>query len=397
MSSTEKKSPLPQRFLAGVFLGVMPIVALADPALTEEAPLAHEEYGSVGLAADLLTPFESPEGTMTFGLWYSQAERLVVTAGVEQANLFGTKENAALDLSWGEFDRSFALQLRNDTLLGGKVTRLIQISSFLHRPNEEQTGSYEIAGDSVSINFGREIAPRTWGYVGLGFDQAHLGSGGEVAAPLQTYFDTVGGRSTLVPLLLDLSRDTLEGAYFPVSGYRAALNTELGVAGDAKYLRSTVNLKGYHRLAENWVLGYRAMLGYGAGASGDEFPVLRNYFVGGPSSVRGYADGSIGGTRYTLTDGREGTVGGDRALVGSFEVSYDPPKLEKLRVSGFVDYGSAYAPGEAFSLDTLRGSVGVAVSWALPVGMISASIASPFKDQSTDQKQQFQFTLTSRF
>ena len=49
------------------------------------------------------------------------------------------------------------------------------------------------------------------------------------------------------------------------------------------------------------------------------------------------------------------------------------------------------------SADALRMSTGVSAIWLSPFGMLSISIAQPFRDQPADDIQKFQFTFGTSF
>jgi outer membrane protein insertion porin family len=72
-------------------------------------------------------------------------------------------------------------------------------------------------------------------------------------------------------------------------------------------------------------------------------------------------------------------------------------KEKSVRMSGFVDAGAVYGPGELPGSAGLRYSTGAAVTWMSPVGPIKFSYAVPLNEQPDDELQKFQFTLGSMF
>jgi outer membrane protein insertion porin family len=68
-----------------------------------------------------------------------------------------------------------------------------------------------------------------------------------------------------------------------------------------------------------------------------------------------------------------------------------------LRLYGFTDVGRAFGENEQLSLQALRTSVGVGLSWISPVGPLRLSYAVPVNKQSTDKIQNLQFQIGTSF
>ena len=76
------------------------------------------------------------------------------------------------------------------------------------------------------------------------------------------------------------------------------------------------------------------------------------------------------------------------------------PGMEKeksVRLSGFIDAGAVYGPGDLPGSAGLRYSGGAAFTWMSPVGPLKFSYAWPLNQQPVDKLQRFQFTLGSMF
>ncbi len=87
-------------------------------------------------------------------------------------------------------------------------------------------------------------------------------------------------------------------------------------------------------------------------------------------------------------------------MTGSAEVIFPVPffsDFKSVRVSGFVDGGNVFGPGEDFEHGNLRYSAGLSGIWVSPFGVVSASIAMPINDQENDKTQPFQFNFGTSF
>lgn len=117
-------------------------------------------------------------------------------------------------------------------------------------------------------------------------------------------------------------------------------------------------------------------------------PSSYRYFVGGDSSVRGYAYESI-----APQDDESTIAGGKNKVVGSVEYEFGMPDDwgRNWALAAFVDAGTAY--NNEFDFKT---GAGVGVRWFSPVGPIRLDVGHPLdKDASNDFR--IHFTLGSDF
>jgi outer membrane protein insertion porin family len=131
----------------------------------------------------------------------------------------------------------------------------------------------------------------------------------------------------------------------------------------------------------------------------DGLPFFENFYAGGVRSVRGFRDNTLGpregvSALSTYTQ----PLGGAVKTIGSAEV-YFPTliKSPSARLSAFIDVGNVYRNVDAFDVDTLRASAGIAMLWRAPVGPISISYAIPVKKEPGDEIERLQFTFGGAF
>ena len=95
-----------------------------------------------------------------------------------------------------------------------------------------------------------------------------------------------------------------------------------------------------------------ADIGYGD-AYGDttELPFFENFYVGGPRSIRGYKENTIG-----PRDNTRRAIGGSTKIIGNAELILPVPFLEdfkQARISGFFDAGNVYGPDEDIEFEKI--------------------------------------------
>jgi outer membrane protein insertion porin family len=133
-------------------------------------------------------------------------------------------------------------------------------------------------------------------------------------------------------------------------------------------------------------------IGYGHGYAGKPLPFFRNFYAGGPNSVRGFYTANIG-----PKDANGDPIGGERKLVSNIELMFPFPGMQNdksVRVSAFVDGGII---GDTYAFSDLRTSAGISVLYVSPFGPLKVSFAQPIKSQEGDKIQKIQFTFGQQF
>ena len=165
---------------------------------------------------------------------------------------------------------------------------------------------------------------------------------------------------------------------------------------DLTYYKLSARHQRFFPLSNDFVFVVDGELGYGDGFGGTrELPLTENFFAGGLRSVRGFKANTLG-----PRDSAMQPLGGNLKVLGTAEVIL-PLSFTKdsstFRITGFVDMGNVYGPGEDFEFDTLRYSTGIAGSWLSPIGPLTISFTKPLKTQTGDETETFQITFGTSF
>ena len=123
-------------------------------------------------------------------------------------------------------------------------------------------------------------------------------------------------------------------------------------------------------------------------------PFFKNFYAGGPGSVRGFSANALGPTTFYGGFSEPQPLGGPVQTTGTFEF-YFPRLLSGpgTRISAFVDYGNVFARTGDFSLSEFRVTTGIALQWQSPMGPISISYAIPLRKEDGDEIERLQFTF----
>jgi outer membrane protein insertion porin family len=253
-------------------------------------------------------------------------------------------------------------------------------------------GPYKTDSLGGGIKFGYPVAEQVSIDFGLNLESVDL----EIFAnsPL-SYIEFVrefGSQYTYLSGTTGWTRDARDSLILTTAGSLQRLSFELA-GGDLQYYRLGYQHRWYRPLTRTFTLHLGADIGYGGGYNDKPLPFFKNYFAGGPGSVRGYESFSLG-----PKDALGNSVGGNRKLTGTAEILFPMPGAEQdrsLRLAAFVDGGQVYA--EKIELGELRYAAGIALFWSSPMGPLRLSWGYPLNARDGDQKQQLQFTFGTGF
>ena len=351
---------------------------------------------------------EKPTGAITIGAGFSSTEKLILSAGINQENAFGTGTSIGLNFALGKINQSLALSNYDPYFTEEGISRYTDLYYRSSKPLY-YTGDpdYQIKSVGSNVKFGVPYTEVDRVFFGTGFEVFQIKSSINAPAPFLTYMQDYGIAApgypaTLntynVPITVGWSRDGRDSALIPSSGSLQQLNAEVGTPlGNMMFYRVFGQYQKYHSFSKGNILSYNGEVGYGEAYGKYPFPITKNYYVGGIGSVRGYAPGSLGPTYVNTFTGLNQPTGGQSKIVNNVEYTVPVPGSgvdKTLRVFGFVDGGNVY--NENINL-VLRYSYGLGLSWISPLGPLKFSYGIPIKSLPTDNIQRLQFQVGTAF
>jgi outer membrane protein insertion porin family len=231
-------------------------------------------------------------------------------------------------------------------------------------------------------------------FFGAGFEQTRI-SGAVTNKSYKDYRELYGANSTALPLTIGWARDQRDSLLAPTRGRYQRVNFEWSVAGDVRYLRTSLQFQQYIPISNRFTLGFNAEAGWGKGLGNKPFPIFKNFYGGGLGSVRVFQQNSLG-----TVDVTNNYIGGNRRLNLNGELYVPVPGSgndKTLRLFGFMDAGNVWGENEKITAGSLRASVGIGLSWVSPVGPLKLSWGTPIKSDPKDRIEKFQFQIGTAF
>ncbi len=342
----------------------------------------------------VVTVTEKNTGSLNFGVGYSQADKLTVSASVSQANIFGSGNQLAFQVNNGSVNRIYSLTFVDPYWTVDGVAAGIDIFRRDVDTSELVVTSYQTTTTGLGVNFGIPLTEYDAIRFGVTGENTSLSLDPSTAPPRYLDFVNIFGEKTnTVRTNIGYSRDSRDSLTYPTKGWLTDLALEVGVPpGDLKYYRASIQQQYLWtpRLVPWLTLLANAELGYADGYDDKPLPFFKNFYAGGVGSVRGFESSSLG-----PRDANGDVLGGNRRLVGNIEFLFPMPgiKDKSVRLSAFVDAGNVWGPGQKVAGADIRVSTGIAVSWDSPVGPLKFSLGHPIRSNELDKIERFQFQL----
>ena len=347
---------------------------------------------------------EKPTGAITIGAGFSSTEKLVLSAGINQENAFGTGTSIGLNFSVGKINQAIALSQYDPYFTEDGISRY---TDFFYRSNKPLyyvgDPAYQIKSFGSNLKFGVPYTEVDRVFFGSGIEIFDIYVTQNTPQPYQNYANAWGvavpGRLQTynIPATVGWARDGRDSALIPSKGSLQRLSAEVGTPlGNLTFYQLNAQYQQYHSFSKGNILSFNGEVGYGEAYGNKPYPITKNYYVGGIGSVRGYAPGSLGPQYYNTFVGRSLPTGGQSKIVTNVEYTVPVPGsgIDKtLRVFGFVDGGNAF---QNINL-VLRYSYGLGLSWISPLGPLKFSYGIPINGQPTDNIQRLQFQVGTAF
>ncbi|AVP57941.1 outer membrane protein assembly factor BamA [Pulveribacter suum] len=338
---------------------------------------------------------EKPTGSLQLGAGFSSAEKISLSFGIKQENVFGSGNYLGVDVNTSKYRRTLVFSTTDPYFTQDGVSRTLDLYYRTAKPYEDQGGNYELVTAGASVRFGVPFSETDTVFFGGGAEQTRIKAGTNIPAAYLSYAEKFGYSSFAVPLTIGWSRDDRDSALAPNSGRYQRLNSEWSVAGDARYVRANYQYQQYVPLNKQFTIAFNGELGVGKGMNGRPFPVFKNFYSGGLGSVRGFDQGTLGPRDVTGA-----SLGGPKKITLNAELIAPFPGAgndRTLRWFTFVDAGNVYGENEKWELSDMRASAGIGLSWISPLGPLRIAYAQPVRKFAGDRIQKLQFQIGTSF
>jgi outer membrane protein insertion porin family len=385
---------------------------------------------------------EKATGTFQIGAGFSSIESFILTAQVQQANVFGNGQSLALQGQYSSLRQLITLRFLEPYFLDSDWSTNVELYDTVYAFTNFTRRS--VGG---SLTFGYALA-QPW---------LRLGVTGTVewdsvdTQATSNFFGVTGGYSSVyqqlplanlfnsgrvVSFRPTLTFDTRDNRLFPTSGVFLQASTEIASAmlgSEFNYVRNRLTGRFYYPLGGNtgapgsgFVLKLNTEFGLITSPDPQGVPVFQRYFLGGILDLRGYYLRSLG-PRLPLTTSLDpnsppiangANIGGNLEAYENLELEF--PILDSVGIRGvvFLDAGNSWntesqfcktTPAPQFdavvrpcftfpdTLGYLRTSTGFGIRWFSPLGPLRFEWGFPLSPLPYENRSDFEFTIGNFF
>src|SRR4051812_181872 len=335
---------------------------------------------------------ERPTGALLFGLGFSSVEKLALSASITQSNIFGTGKFLSLNVSHGTVNSVYSLSYVDPYYTVDGVSQGFNLYRRKTDASNLAVGAYGTDAIGGGVTFGYPVSEVSRIDLGLSVEDVRLTVFDTSPLAYVNFSQQFGNSYRYGSGTIGWSRDTRDSLITTRAGTLMRFTDEIA-GGDLQYARIGYQHQWYYPITRRLTFLAGGELGMAGGLGGKPLPFFKNFFAGGPGTVRGYRPFSLG-----PQDDFGNTLGGDRKATGNLEVLFPMPGAANdpsLRLSWFIDGGNVFA--QSFKFHDMRYSTGLSFFWTSPFGPLRLSYAQPLNPRGTDRIQKLQFTFGTGF
>ena len=370
-------------------------------------------------------------GQFSGGLGYSESQKVMLNGSIVHTNFLGTGNRVALELNSGRYQKLYSLSHSDPYRTMDGVRRTLSLNYRDITQFTSAASDFSTTSAGATVDYGYPITEYQTLSFGGTFQHSELLSSTNSTQQAQDwvanngdpFIENVGGGAVFFgtefdtfELIAGWTYDSRNRALFATRGTRQQLFLSVAVPGsDVEFFQARYNFTKYFPLWSNkWTLRLNTELGIGE-ALGDTtaLPPYKQFYGGGPQSVRGYKESYLG-----PRDSFGRPYGGNMLVASQLELILPLPEkfASQARASLFYDVGNVFNTGEVDftdklgapieykpDIDELRSSVGIGVQWLAPLGLFRFSYAIPLNAYDGndryfgDETERFQFSIGQAF
>ncbi|MGQ0429976.1 MAG: outer membrane protein assembly factor BamA [Gammaproteobacteria bacterium] len=392
---------------------------------------------------------EGLPGQFSGGVGYSEAQSFLLNGSFVHSNFMGSGERLAVEALSGRFSQSYTISHTDPYRSADGLSRTVglqfrDITQFVSAASDFSTTTM-----SATLEYGYPITEFQGLRFGVIAQQSDLIVNPNASAPEavewvrnngKPYTRTIanevpdgpdpdtdpdiitttlfGSKFNTYELVAGWFFDSRNRAIFADRGMRHSLSVSAAAPGsEVEYYVVNYEYLQLIPVWRQWTVALSAEIGWGdaLGTETTALPPYRQFFGGGPDTVRGYAESRLG-----PKDGFGNPYGGNLKVLGHVELLFPVPAKWRAstRISAFFDIGNVFSQGMGinfvgqdgvtpvdyeFDYNELKQSAGIAVQWMAPLGIFRFSYGIPLNQfrgdgiRYPDEAEEFQFSIGSAF
>jgi outer membrane protein insertion porin family len=352
-----------------------------------------ERLDSFGQTADIrIDVTEGNAGTVDFGFGYSNYEKFTAFADFGYKNLFGMNRQASLKIGYNSLEKLYAINYLDPWFFD----RDLQLKGILFHVQKEQKNidtnvtmyRYKKTGGSLGIE--KQYSSTTKGELYYEYVRAYTYD----VQPDMILTPQDTGHLTISSLRTGVSYDTRDNPFDPRKGLLGGVTMQVAASAlgsQTSFGKVIFNGSLYHELSRPFVLAvaFRFGLAQTWDSPSRILPLIERFFLGGRSTVRGYAQDTVG-----PLGSNNNPTGGNAFIQTNVELRTSVWK--GLGVVTFLDSGNVWQ--KITDIDwSLKHTVGAGLRYDTPVGPFRLDYGYKLKRVTGLSKSEIFFSIGQAF
>jgi len=352
---------------------------------------------------------EKSTGQFTIGAGYSTGGETPgpsLSGGISERNFLGRGQFISISAGGGKHSRDYSFSFTEPYFLGRRIAAGFDV----FRSTREYDDEYDSQTTGATIRFGLPITDNISTQLAYNISQEKYEYDDDCGTPTCGTSLAIQDGIAQSPWLKSsvsggITYNTIDDTKNPHYGIFANVGAEFaGLGGDAKFYKFTARASVYQTLSEE--LDIVGVLSGGAGYissyGSDPLRIFDN-FENNDRMIRGFEYNGIGPISKDGDDHLGGTTYFNASAEAQFPLPLVPESLG-LRGAVFADAATLY--GTELGSDRVRpgsddmkwrASAGIGLMWASPFGPLRIDYAIPLAKEKTDDTQEFNFGISTRF
>ncbi len=333
---------------------------------------------------------EASTGSLTLGGGYGSYDGMLINASISDKNIFGSGLSLGFSVDLSKKKNNYTVSLKNPAINDSKYNGEVKV---YNNEREYDYTNYDLETETrgISLGFGKSFFRHMYAGLRYKFEMVY-----EKYDYKTAYTGTEADKkkdqdyniSSFTPYV---SYDNTDDYYVPREGFKSGASYEVaGIGGDAKFHKAVTYLKYFYGFRD--IIDYDAIFRYktkvGVLFNKGFITEGQSFYLGGPSSLRGFESYAFGPEDSDSDDPYK------RTFTNAVELSFPLIESAKMRWGLFYDYGMI---GKDSFSEIKRSGTGALVEWISPVGPLQFIFSKAIDAEAGDNTSSFEFSLGTNF
>ena len=340
----------------------------------------------------LIRVTEGDAGSVEFGLGYAEYEKFRGYLEVGYKNLWGMDRQILLRTEISSLEKRFIIQYNEPWFWGRplplRVFFLYENKREFNLDNKETL--YKLRRYTLTAGVEKKLAENLKG--NLYYEFSLVRTSDVKPDVVLTKEDT--GTLAIGSIKPGFIYDTRDNPFNPSSGFLAGISLKMASIlffSETNFTKLEIYGSNFHKLGSRvtLALAFRGGVAYSYGKT-SQLPIVERFFLGGGSTVRGYAQDTLG------PKGADGNpTGGNAFIVGNVEFRTNVGR--NIGLVPFFDMGNVWVKAGDINPADLKYTAGLGLRYTTPVGPIRIDYGFKLNKEPGESNGELHFSIGHAF